>query len=50
MRQPSLLWACGDDVIVGLGVDITEVDRIAATITRRGTPFFKRALTPAEIA
>jgi holo-[acyl-carrier protein] synthase len=50
MRQPSLFWACGDDVIVGLGVDITEVDRIAATITRRGTAFLRRVFTPAEIA
>ena len=37
-------------MIVGLGVDITEVDRIAATIKRRGRPFLERIFTPAEIA
>ena len=37
-------------VIVGLGVDIAEVDRIAAAIVRRGRPFLERVFTPAEIA
>jgi holo-[acyl-carrier protein] synthase len=37
-------------MIVGLGVDITQVDRIAATIQRRGRPFLERIFTPAEIA
>jgi holo-[acyl-carrier protein] synthase len=37
-------------MIVGLGVDITEVDRIAAVIERRGQPFLDRVYTGAEIA
>jgi holo-[acyl-carrier protein] synthase len=37
-------------MIVGLGADITEVDRIAAAIERRGRPFLERIFTPAEIA
>ena len=37
-------------MIVGLGVDITEVDRIQAAIARRGAAFLKRIYTPSEIA
>ena len=37
-------------MIVGLGMDITEVDRIAAAISRRGRPFLQRVFTPTEIA
>ncbi|MBZ5699848.1 MAG: holo-ACP synthase [Acidobacteriia bacterium] len=37
-------------MIVGLGVDIAEVDRIAAAIERHGRPFLERVFTPAEIA
>jgi holo-[acyl-carrier protein] synthase len=37
-------------MIVGLGVDIAEVDRIAASIERHGRPFLQRVFTPAEIA
>ena len=37
-------------MIVGLGVDISEVDRISAAIERRGRPFLERVFTPAEIA
>jgi holo-[acyl-carrier protein] synthase len=36
-------------MIVGLGVDIAEVDRIAAAIERHGRAFLKRVFTPAEI-
>jgi holo-[acyl-carrier protein] synthase len=36
-------------LIVGLGVDITEVPRIQATIERRGEPFLRRVFTPKEI-
>ncbi len=36
-------------MIVGLGVDITEVDRMEAAIARRGRPFLERLFTPAEI-
>ncbi len=37
-------------MIVGLGVDITEVDRIEAAIERRGRPLLERIFTPSEIA
>ena len=37
-------------MIVGLGVDITEVDRIEKAIERRGRPFLERLFTPSEIA
>jgi holo-[acyl-carrier protein] synthase len=36
-------------LIVGLGVDITEVERIEAAIGRHGQPFLKRVFTPNEI-
>ncbi|HVA95703.1 MAG TPA: holo-ACP synthase [Candidatus Dormibacteraeota bacterium] len=37
-------------MIVGLGVDITEVDRIEASIKRHGHAFLRRIFTPSEIA
>ncbi len=37
-------------MIVGLGVDIAEVDRLQAAIQRRGESFLKRVFTPGEIA
>jgi holo-[acyl-carrier protein] synthase len=37
-------------MIVGLGVDITEVDRMEAAIERRGRPLLERLFTPSEIA
>jgi holo-[acyl-carrier protein] synthase len=37
-------------VIVGLGVDISEVDRIREAIDRHGQRFLERVFTPAEIA
>ncbi len=37
-------------MIVGLGVDITEMHRIEAAIGRRGEALLKRLFTPAEIA
>ncbi|MCU1284238.1 MAG: phosphopantetheine--protein transferase domain protein [Acidobacteriales bacterium] len=36
--------------IVGTGVDITEVARVAASIARFGERFLNRVFTPAEIA
>ena len=36
-------------MIVGLGVDIAEVNRIEAAIVRHGRPFLDRVFTPAEI-
>ena len=37
-------------MIIGLGVDIAEVDRLQAAIERRGESFLKRVFSPAEIA
>ena len=37
-------------MIVGLGLDIAEVDRIEAAIMRYGAPFIERLFTPAEAA
>ena len=37
-------------MIVGLGLDIAEIDRIEAAITRHGTPFLERLFTPDEVA
>ena len=33
-------------MIVGLGLDIAEIDRIEAAITRHGAPFLERIYTP----
>ena len=35
-------------MIVGLGVDIAEVERIKAAIERRGDAFLRRVFTSAE--
>jgi len=37
-------------MIVGMGVDIAEIDRIEAAIRRYGAPFLERLYTPAEVA
>ena len=37
-------------MIVGLGLDIAEIDRIEAAITRHGAPILARLYTPAEVA
>jgi len=37
-------------MIVGLGIDIAEIDRIEAAITRHGAPFLERLFTPEEVA
>ena len=37
-------------MIVGLGLDITEVDRMEAAIARRGRALLERLFTPSEIA
>jgi holo-[acyl-carrier protein] synthase len=37
-------------LIIGLGVDITEVHRIRAVIEKRGQAFLRRIYTPKEIA
>ena len=36
-------------MIVGLGVDIAEVQRVQTAIERRGAPFLRRVYTPNEI-
>ena len=37
-------------MIVGLGLDIAEIDRIEAAIKRHGAPFLERLFTPSEVA
>jgi len=37
-------------VIVGLGLDIAEIDRIEAAIARHGAPFVERLYTPREVS
>jgi len=37
-------------MIVGLGLDIAEIDRIEAAIARHGAPFLERLFTPREVA
>ncbi|MFY9751888.1 MAG: holo-ACP synthase [Candidatus Acidiferrales bacterium] len=37
-------------MIVGLGLDIAEIDRIAAAIDRHGAPIIERLYTPREVA
>jgi len=36
--------------IFGIGIDVVEVDRIAAAIARQGEPFLARLFTPGERA
>jgi holo-[acyl-carrier protein] synthase len=36
-------------VIVGLGLDVAEIDRIGAAITRHGAHFLERLYTPREV-
>jgi holo-[acyl-carrier protein] synthase len=38
----------GDDVIVGMGVDLAEVERIQKAIERHGEPFLRRVYTAGE--
>jgi len=37
-------------LIIGLGLDIAEIDRIAAAIERHGAPILERLYTPREVA
>ena len=37
-------------MIVGLGLDIAEIDRIEAAIKRHGVPFLERIYTASEVA
>lgn len=36
-------------MIIGLGLDIAEIDRIEQAIARRGAPFLERVYTPREV-
>ena len=51
---PIDLWALlerpRERVIVGLGLDIAEIDRVRLAIGRHGEAFLRRVFTPAEIA
>jgi holo-[acyl-carrier protein] synthase len=42
--------ASGGNVIVGLGLDIAEIDRIEAALTRHGAAIVERLFTPREAA
>lgn len=44
------MLSCQSMAIVGTGIDITEVARVAASIERFGDRFLTRVFTPAEIA
>src|SRR5271165_140208 len=37
-------------VIIGLGLDIAEIDRITAALTRHGAAILERLYTPTEVA
>ena len=37
-------------IVIGFGSDITNIDRIAATLARHGERFTRRVFTPVEIA
>ena len=37
-------------MVVGLGLDIAEIDRIEAAINRHGAPLLERLYTPSEVA
>ena len=37
-------------MIVGLGLDIAEIDRMEAAIVRHGAPILERLYTPSEVA
>jgi holo-[acyl-carrier protein] synthase len=40
----------GAHVIVGLGLDISEIDRIEVALTRHGAAILQRLYTPEEVA
>ena len=42
--------ASGARVIIGLGLDIAEIDRVEAAIARHGAPFLERIYSTSEIA
>ena len=44
----GIVWE--NDLIVGLGMDVVEIDRIEGAITRHGASFVERIYTPAEAA
>jgi holo-[acyl-carrier protein] synthase len=48
-RSRSRAWF-GANLIVGLGLDISEIDRIEAALTRHGSAILQRLYTPEEVA
>jgi holo-[acyl-carrier protein] synthase len=42
------VWQLGGRVIVGMGIDIAEVDRVKAAIERHGEAFLRRLYTQRE--
>jgi holo-[acyl-carrier protein] synthase len=49
-RESGLQVEGARGVIVGLGIDIAEIDRIEAAIVRHGERFLQRVFTATEIA
>jgi holo-[acyl-carrier protein] synthase len=50
-RASSQIILVGEGaMIVGLGLDISEIDRIEAAINRHGAAFLERLFTPAEVS
>ena len=48
--SPQIILVGEGAMIVGLGLDISEIDRIEAAINRHGAPFLERLFTPAEVS
>lgn len=51
-RRRGFSYTCDTvlDMLVGTGIDLIEIERIAASIQRFGPRFLERIYTPAEIA
>jgi holo-[acyl-carrier protein] synthase len=47
--RPATGWTEGQ-LVVGLGLDIAEIDRIEAAIARHGAPILERLYTSSEVA
>jgi holo-[acyl-carrier protein] synthase len=48
--SPAAHKGTGTPMIVGLGLDMAEINRIEAAIRRHGAPFLERLFTPAEVS
>jgi holo-[acyl-carrier protein] synthase len=50
VEKPGARGSVWAGMIVGLGLDIAEIDRMAAAIDRHGAPIIERLYTPREVA